>query len=200
MYSILTNPSTEEKCKEARRAYLGLVGLMCTSFLFGCKAQDDVPGITAMPPYSQTLDVTKANSVVEFEVYIPKPSKRNSLSRYDVILEVFEKFPKENWRIPDLSSVHFKVSIHSLDGDLIVEKEIIGNKGTFKHKGYDGLMGGGIGPSRIIKNAMSMQAYLVYDQYLPEGSYRIRCETLNPLPNLAGRLTKVTIQDIHYPK
>jgi hypothetical protein len=145
------------------------------------------------------LDVTQANTVVEFDVRI-EADKKNPLSRYDVVLEVFKKDPKE--RVPDSvfypSNAHFKVSIGSLSpsAEVIVQREVKGNKEP------DGVVGkSGFSRSDTEKtDLMSMSSYLIHEHTLGPGTYRIRCENLLPLTALEGRLVKVAIETKHYPK
>jgi hypothetical protein len=181
------------KTVSTRRNILYLSGLVCLSTLFGCQAKESGP---PRPPYGKAIDVTKANSVVEFDIQIEKKAKGNPRSRYDVVLEVFEKVPKETGPIPNLADAHFKVSIHSLNGDLIAAKEVIGDKEP------DGmLLKSYFAPSQTRKtNLMSMHATLMGGVFLADGNYRIRCETVKPMPNLDGRLVKVIVENIHYPK
>lgn len=178
-----------------RRTLLALLGGAILPVLGGCK--EEPPGLPK-PPYGRALDVTQANTFVEFDVRIEK-DKKNPLSRYDVVLEVFKKDLQE--RVPDsvfdLSNARFKLSIKSLEasGELIAEREVVGNK---RPTGVDW---GSFYSSSTEKNVlMRRRGYLVEDLTLKPGTYRIRCESPNPIPAFEGRLVKVTLEAIYYPK
>jgi hypothetical protein len=176
-----------------RRTLLALFGGAILPVLGGCK--EEPPGLPK-PPYGRALDITQANTFVEFDVRV-EVDRKNPLSRYDVVLEVFEKTPLEKGPLPDDSKAHFKVSIRSFEGlgELIAEREVIGNKGP------NGMQRGSFGPSSSEKTElMSRRGRLIERLPLNPGQYRIRCESLNALPALEGRLVKVTLETIHYPK
>ncbi len=171
-----------------------MFGAAILPVLGGCK--EEPPGLPE-PPYGRALDVTQANTFVEFDVRI-EADRKNPLSRYDVVLEVFEKTPLEKGPLPDDSNAHFKVSIKSLEasGELIAEREVIGNKRPNGMYGKSGFSSSSTEKTEL----MSSLSYLVEGNVLMPGTYRIRCETLNPIPALEGRLVKVTLEAIHYPK
>lgn len=173
---------------KARRGWLVLFSGAFLSTLCGCK--DDQP-ITPLPPYGRALDVTQANTFVEFDIRIEKPD------RYDVVLEIFEKALKEIGPLSDVSKSHFKVRIQSLSvvGEVAVDREVIGDKKP------DGLFEKSFGPSRTEKtDLMSRHFFLIKELPLNKGTYRIRCENLNALPTLQDRLVKVIVELMHYPK
>ncbi|PUE30395.1 hypothetical protein B9Z39_02465 [Limnohabitans sp. JirII-29] len=176
---------------KARRGWLVLFSGAFLSTLCGCK--DDQP-ITPLPPYGRALDVTQANTFVEFDIRIEKPD------RYDVVLEIFtksanERVPNSVWEIPD---AHFKVRIQSVSvgAEMVVVKEVVGDK-----KPYGVLRRSYFSPSSTNEpNQMSMTRYLVHEQPLNAGTYSIRCDNLNPIPVLQGRLVKVTVEPKIYHK
>jgi hypothetical protein len=192
-----THQALQESCTpkdRSRRYWLACFGGVILPLLGACK--DDPPG-PPKPPYGRALDVTQANTVVEFDVRI-EADKKNPLSRYDVVLEVFEKTPKEKGPLPELSNAHFKVSIGSLSpsAEVIVQREVKGNKEP------DGVVGkSGFSRSDTEKtDLMSMSSHLIHEHTLGPGTYRIRCENLLPMAALEGRLVKVAIETKHYPK
>lgn len=183
------HPSTPVKYL-TRRTWLILAGFTCFGYLNGCKAQDSGP---PKPPFGKALDVTQANSFVEFDFRIEKAD------RYDVVLEIFKKDPKE--RLPDevwnMSNAHFKVRIESPtpSGEVILEQEVRKTKEPY------GLFSRSFGASRTEKTKlMSEEKFLIYQQPLNVGTYRIHCENLNPIPALQDRLVKVSVERMHYPK
>jgi len=133
--------------------------------------------------------------VVAFDFRIDKPE------RYDVVLEVFktvntERMPDEVWDIPD---AHFKVHLQLLapGGEVLVDREVKKSEERY------GVLSGkyGVSSSRTEStNLMSFTNFLVRHQPLDAGTYRIRVENVNPIPELNGRLVKVTVENRHHPK
>lgn len=152
---------------------IGLAGLVA--------CQETPPG-PPLIPYGQALDVTQAGTFVAFEFRIDKPD------RYDVVLEVFEKVPKEKGPLPDLTNAHFKVHLQSLapGGGVLVDEEV--------KKAQGGLEGRTLGRSRSeTTDLMSFTNYLIEEHPMAAGAYRIRVENVNPIPALQGRLVNVTV-------
>ena len=160
---------------------IGLAGLVA--------CQETPPG-PPLIPYGQALDVTQAGTFVAFEFRIDKPD------RYDVVLEVFEKVPKEKGPLPDLTNAHFKVHLQSLapGGGVLVDEEVKKAQGGLSRISS-------VGPS-VSEHAslMSFKGYLSERNFLIEGTYRIRVDNLNPIPALQGREVKISIKRIHYAK
>ena len=158
---------------------MGLAGLVA--------CQETPPG-PPLIPYGQALDVTQAGTVVAFEFRIDKPD------RYDVVLEVFEKVPKEKGPLPDVTNAHFKVHLQSLapGGGVLVDEEVKKAQGGVAGKSF----GSGTEPTEL----MSFTSFLVRHQTLVRGTYRVRVENVNPIPALQGREVKISIKRIHYAK
>ena len=173
-----------------RRRWLG--SIVAALSLTGLGACSKGSGRPPAVPYGQALDVTQAGTFVEFEFRIDKPD------RYDVLLEVFQKDPKEHppREVWDTPNAHFKVRLQSLakpEGEVLVEREV--------SKAEGGLMGKGFGSSSTEStNLMSFLRYLIKEHPLGQGSYRVRVDNLNPIPALQGRLVKASIQLRDCPK
>jgi hypothetical protein len=170
-----------------RRRWLGAIGAaLGLAGLGACSEWSDRPPAI---PYGQALDVTRAGTFVEFDFRIDKPD------RYDVLLEVFEKVPKEKGPTPDSSAAHFKVRLESLaaGGEVLVEREV--------GKVEDGLLKKAFGLSSTESTKlMSFRKFLIKEHPLSQGSYRVRVDNVNPIPALQGRLVKVSIERRHSPK
>jgi hypothetical protein len=162
---------------------IGLLGSLA-----GLAACKETPQGPPAIPYGQALDVTQAGAVVAFDFRIDKPE------RYDVVLEVFEKVPKEKGPLPDLTNAHFKVHLQLLapGGEVLVDREVKKSDGGVTGKS----LGRGTEPTEL----MSFTNFLVRHQPLDAGTYRIRVENVNPIPELNGRLVKVTVENRHHPK
>jgi hypothetical protein len=178
-----------EQTMPTRRRWLGAIGTaLGLAGLGACSERSDRPPAI---PYGQALDVTRAGTFVEFDFRIDKPD------RYDVLLEVFKKdnkehLPREVWDTPN---AHFKVRIQSLaaGGEVLVEREVGKVEGR--------LLGKGFGPSSTESTKlMSFLKYLIKEHPLGQGSYRVRVDSINPILALQGRLVKVSIERMHYPK
>lgn len=92
-----------------RRTVLAVFGAAILPVLGGCK--EEPPGLPK-PPSGRALDVTQANTFVEFDVRV-EADRKNPLSRYDVVLEVFKKDLQE--RVPE--TVAIDPLVLDLDGD-----------------------------------------------------------------------------------
>ncbi len=170
-----------------RRHWLGAgAAALGLAWLSACTKQPSQPPAI---PYGQALDVTQAGTFVEFDFRIDKPD------RYDVLLEVFEKVEKELGPLPDLSAAHFKVRLQSLapGGEVLVEQEVKKAEGEIKEKSFGS-------SSTESTKLMSFKYFLVHAQPLNEGTFRVRVDNLNPIPALQGRLVKVAIERMYYPK
>ena len=180
---VTPRPSKRRHWLGAGAAALGL------AWLSACTKQPSQPPAI---PYGQALDVTQAGTFVEFDFRIDKPD------RYDVLLEVFQKDPKEHppREVWDTPNAHFKVRLQSLapGGEVLVEQEV---------KKADGDMSSNssVGPSiGQLTKLMSFKAEIVGKIFLGPDTYRLRVDNLNPIPALQGRLVKVAIERMHYPK
>ena len=181
--------NTEQPTMLNRRNWLGAgAAALGLAWLSACTKQPSQPPAI---PYGQALDVTQAGTFVEFDFRIDKPD------RYDVLLEVFQKDPKEHpprevWNTPN---AHFKVRLQSLapGGEVLVEQQV--------KKAEGGLQGKGFGSSSTESTKLMSQVnYLLREQTLAAGLYRVRVDNLNPIPALQGRLVKVAIERMHYSK
>jgi hypothetical protein len=172
-----------------RRHWLGAAcAALGLAWLSACTKQPSQPPAI---PYGQALDVSQAGTFVEFDFRIDKPD------RYDVLLEVFQKDPKEHppREVWDTPNAHFKVRLQSLapGGEVLVEQEVKKAEGELQERGF------GPSPTESTK-LMSFRNFLVHAQPLNEGTFRVRVDNLNPMPALQGRLVKVSIQLKNYPK
>ncbi len=185
-----SHPHHVKTCTD-RRTWLALMGLVGIGYISGCKAHDSGP---PKPPYGQALDVTQANTFVEFDFRIDKADS------YDVVLEIFKKDLKE--RLPDevwdMSNAHLKVRIQSLgpSDEVILEQEVKKTKELYGLLGKSGFSFSDTETTEF----MSMTRYLVHQQPLNVGTYRIHCDNLNPISALQDRLVKVSVERMHYPK
>lgn len=182
-----------EHTMPTRRRWLGAIGTaLGLAGLGACSERSDRPPAI---PYGQALDVTRAGTFVEFDFRIDKPD------RYDVLLEVFkkdnkERLPQEVWDTPN---AHFKVRLESL----VPEKEVLFERQFKKSEERYGVLSGKAGVSRSqteSTNLMSFTKFLVFEQPLSAGIYRVRVDNINPIPALQGRLVKVSIERKHSPK
>lgn len=181
---------SETECTQPnRRRWLGVIGaVLGLAGLGACSKWSKRP---LSVPCGQELDVTQAGTFVEFDFRIDKPD------RYDVLLEVFEKVPKEKGPLPDVSAAHFKVRLQSLAtpaGEVLVEREVSKAEG-----GMSGISSVGPSVSRNTK-LMSFKVDLSERIFLAEGTYHIRVDNLNPIPALQDRIVKISIKRIHYAK
>jgi hypothetical protein len=172
-----------------RRHWLGAgAAALGLAWLSACTKQPSQPPAI---PYGQALDVTQAGTFVEFDFRIDKPD------RYDVLLEVFKKDNKERLarEVWDTPNAHFKVRLQSLapGGEVLVEREVKKADGEIKEKSFGS-------SSTESTKLMSFKNFLVHAHPLNEGTFRVRVDNLNPIPALQGRLVKVAIERMHYPK
>lgn len=172
-----------------RRHWLGAGGAaLGLAWLSACTRQPSQPPAI---PYGQALDVTQAGTFVAFDFRIDKPD------RYDVLLEVFQKDPKEHppREVWDTPNAHFKVRLQSLapGGEVLVEQEVKKAEGEIREKSFGS-------SSTESTKLMSFTKLLVFRQPLNAGTYRVRVDNLNAIPALQGRLVKVAIERMHYSK
>lgn len=172
-----------------RRTWFAQMGLSCVWMFGGCK--DDTPDMPS-PPYGQALDVTQADTVVEFDIRIDKPE------RYDLVLEIFKRHPKDEIiEFAAIKDAHFSMQIQSLSGTggLVLEREV-------KHEGKPyNLYRKAVAVSLTEKNKQMSESWRLITEYpLSEGFYRIHCVNRIPLPMLRDRLVKVTIEHRNFPK
>ena len=194
--------STDHQCDSAisRRPCLALLSI---GWLTACKTE--TPPGPPTSPYGVPLDVSQDNVSVQFDVRIDKPDG------YDVVLEIFDKRPKDDVAEPRVIEGHFDVSLESLEPNsaLVVRNRVTVLKGksygpTSTEKGlsiWEGTLSLIFGPTAAEKALlMSRQLYLIERQRLSPGVYRVRCTSRSAMPSLQGRLVKVSIETMHHGK
>lgn len=176
-------------CHPRRRTWFAQMGLSCVWMFSGCK--DDAPDMPS-PPYGQALDVTQADTVVEFDIRIVKPE------RYDLVLEIFQKDPKDIVDFAAIKDAYFSVQIQSLAdmGGVVLDRDV-----RYRGGPYDLFSKSGYAASVTEKHERrSQMRFLIKEYSMNSGVYRIRCVNRAPLPLLQGRLVKVVIENRYYPK